>query len=517
MLRRIGGGCFTEDALAAQPSPTGIQRLVLVKRLQARLHDARPFVRAWLARASAALPLQHEGIVRLLAVEAQGAGGQIVCEYFSGETLRLLVSTLAARELTLPVGSACRIVAQAAEALAYAHALRDQADRPLELLHGDLAPENVLVTYAGQTKLLDFGLGRADPLRHHTPPGRLAGRLAHQAPEQLRDQPVDRRADLWGLGVLLHELLAGRLLFHGATPQELIQAVLEAPIPPPSHYNPAVPPALDRLVLAALERDPQRRLASAEALRSQLEPLLEQSEGAHPAAVGGWLRGSLRDCYLEHQRIERDARSEAIEALRTHGPPPWTAESRLLVGAPRRGAPQRGRQLRMLLRPGRVAAQLSALGLVLGASGLLAERLGRRLAAGEALPWLGWLLLTIGALGGALAIGWRWRSRRRRTSGRNAPDADLSEAAREAAAWRGEAQRGRKRLTETEHALSRADAHIADALEQLVEAEERASRVEGLERALAEAHAELRRLRDEAARATPAAPRDPSVQDRSAP
>lgn len=515
MLRRIGGGCFTEDALAAQPSPSGIQRLVLVKRLQARLHDARPFVRAWLARASAALSLQHEGIVRLLAVEAQGAGGQIVCEYFSGETLRLLVSTLAARELTLPVGSACRIVAQAAEALAYAHALRDQADQPLELLHGDLAPENVLVTYAGQTKLLDFGLGRADPLRHHTPPGRLAGRLAHQAPEQLRDQPVDRRADIWGLGVLLHELLAGRLLFHGATPQELIRAVLEAPIAPPSHYNPTVPPALDRLVLAALERDPRRRLASAEALRSQLEPLLEQSEGAHPAAVGGWLRGSLRDCYLEHQRIEREARSEAIEALRTHGPPPWTDESRLLVGAPRRGAPQRGRRLRTLLRLGRVAAQLSALVLVLGASGLLAERLGRRLAGGEALPWLGWLLLTIAALGGALlALGWRWRGRQRRPDGPDAPATDLAEAARAVAAWRDEAQKRRKRLTETEHALSRADAHIADALEQLVDAEERASRVERLERALAEAHAELRRLRDEAAHAArPSSARDHTVQN----
>jgi len=498
-LRRLGSGGFTEDALGAQPGPTGIQRLVLIKHLLPRLHHARPFVGAWLDRAVAALPLEHEGIARILAAEPLGSGGRVVSEYVGGETLRLLISAIAARELSLPLGSACRIVAQAAEALVYAHALRNAAHQPLQLLHGDLAPEQVVVTYAGQTKLLDFGLGLADPLRLHTPPSRLTGRIAHQAPEQLQQLAVDQRADVWGLGVLLYELLAGRLLFHGATPQEVLAAVVRAPVPPPSHYNPAIPPELDRVVLAALERNVQQRISSAGALRERLEPILVQSEGAHPAAVGGWLRAALRDCYAERQLIEREARSEAIEALRAHGPPPWSADAPVIIGE--RAVPARvsaARRALAIVR--RHPVLLSALGLGLGGSGLLAYRLGRRLGAGEAPSWPAWLLLTLGLAGGALVLAWRLRARRQ-TAGPRPPDKALSTAEREAAAWRHEAQHRRKRLTEAEHALSRADGHLADAMEQLVEAEQRAAQVEGLEQALRAAHAELRRLRDEAARA----------------
>ncbi|MBK8481530.1 MAG: protein kinase [Proteobacteria bacterium] len=499
ILRRLGSGYFTEDALGAEPGPTGVTRLVLIKSLLPRLHDARPFVGAWLARATAAIALRHDGIARVFAAEPQGGGARVVTEYVGGETLRLLVSALAARELSLPLGSACRIVAQAAESLAYAHALPDSADDRRSLLHGDLSPENVVVTYAGQTKLIDFGLGRADPLRKHTPPSRLASRIAHQAPEQLQQRTVDRRADVWGLGVLLYELLAGRLLFHGATPQEVLEAVMGAPVPPPSRYNPAIPPELDAVVLDALERDVPRRISSAAALRERLEQVLEQSEGAHPAALGGWLRGALRDCYAERQSIEREARTEAIEALRAQGPPPWATDAPVLIGAHPRSAWARARS-RAWVTFRRRPILVSALLLVPGASGLLSYRLGRHLGAGEHVPWRLWPLVALLVAGGTLLVAWRLGAKRWRTSPAPVAKEPLSSAEREAAAWRNEAQHRRKRLTEAERALSRVDGHLADAMDQLVEAEERASQAERLERALGEAHAELRQLRDLAER-----------------
>jgi serine/threonine protein kinase len=233
-----------------------------VKRLLPGLAADREVVAMFLAEARLGARLAHPGIVRVHDVGRIGEAWYLAMDYVAGADLAALLARLRAAGRRLPVPVAARIGAEAARALAHAHALPGADGRPIGVVHGDVSPQNILVSFAGAVKLIDFGLaGTGDPTG-----GALRGKVGYMSPEQAEGHPPDRRSDLFSLGAVLHEMLAGERLFRGASPLEILERVRRAPVPPPSSANPAVPTALDAVVLRALARDPSARQADAAGL-----------------------------------------------------------------------------------------------------------------------------------------------------------------------------------------------------------------------------------------------------------
>jgi serine/threonine-protein kinase len=162
---------------------------------------------------------------------------------------------------------------EVAEALHYAHRERDPRGRPLRLVHRDVSPANVLLGFDGAVRLIDFGIAQA-AISSRAPDAVLRGKFGYMSPEQVRGLPVDRRADVFSLGVVLHEMLTGERLFTGPSELAVLEKVRSAEVAPPSARNPEVPPALDAVVLRALAREPEDRFPWAGGLRDALRPWL---------------------------------------------------------------------------------------------------------------------------------------------------------------------------------------------------------------------------------------------------
>jgi serine/threonine-protein kinase len=274
LLERIAVGGMAEVWLAAERDAP--DRRWAVKRLLPTLADDRTFVEMFLDEARLGAQLQHPGIVPVVDLGRVGESWYLCMELVAGLDLRRLLSRLRRDGDRLPVGLACWIALRAAEALDHAHRARDAAGRPLEVVHRDLSPANVLLGWDGSVRLIDFGIARA-ALRAHREDPVLRGKFAYLSPEQVRGLPVDRRADVFSLGAVLHELLTGERLFGGPTDLAVMERVRSAEAAPPSRANPGVPPALDALVLRALAREPADRFPWAADLG---EALLAFARGA---------------------------------------------------------------------------------------------------------------------------------------------------------------------------------------------------------------------------------------------
>jgi serine/threonine-protein kinase len=192
-------------------------------------------------------------------------------EYRAGQDLRALLARLRHDGSRLPPALSAFVVAEAAQALDHAHRALGQDGAPLHVVHRDLSPANLLLGYDGRVAVIDFGIAQA-AFRAHREDAVLRGKFGYLSPEQVRGLPVDRRADVFSLGAVLHELLTGQRLFHGPSDLAVLERVRVAQVRPPSERNPAVPAALDAVVARALAREPAGRFAWASELADALRP-----------------------------------------------------------------------------------------------------------------------------------------------------------------------------------------------------------------------------------------------------
>lgn len=249
----------------------GFSRTVAIKRLHPHLAADSTFLAMFVDEARLAARIRHPNVIDTLDVVAEGGELFIVMDFVLGETLAKLVRLAAARSIQLPPPVVSTIIIGALEGLHAAHEAVNERGEPLGIVHRDVSPQNILVARDGVPRVLDFGVAKARGRIQETEGSELKGKLAYMAPEQLTRQSVDRRCDLFAMGVVLWEALTSRRLFAGEDAASTLYAIINEPVAPPSSIVPSLPPALDQVVLRALDRDPSRRYATAQEMALALE------------------------------------------------------------------------------------------------------------------------------------------------------------------------------------------------------------------------------------------------------
>jgi eukaryotic-like serine/threonine-protein kinase len=277
LVERIAVGGMAEVFRALASGPEGFQRTVVIKRVLPTLLENEGFVEMFIDEAKLCALLSHPNLVQIYELGQVDDCFFIAMEHVQGRTLASVEARLIEHGRITPVGAAVEIVRQICLGLHYAHTLRAADGTPLGIVHRDVSPSNVMLSFHGGVKLLDFGIARvSNGLRQsRTQAGTIKGKLSYMSPEQVQRDDIDRRSDIFSTGIVLHELLTGRRLFKASTDFSANRKVMELPIPLPSTLNPAVSPALDRVVMHALERDLGARYASAEDMASDLERVMQ--------------------------------------------------------------------------------------------------------------------------------------------------------------------------------------------------------------------------------------------------
>ncbi|MAQ14672.1 MAG: hypothetical protein CMN30_07735 [Sandaracinus sp.] len=264
---------MAEVYLAAQRMQGGVIRPVVVKAILPHLVEDQRFVEDFMREARVAAMLSHPNIVKIHDVSVLNGRPCIVMEFLKGRDLWTVLTRLGDEGLAVGPQAAAAVIAQASAALDYAHRKRDRKGRPLDLVHRDISPHNLFLTREGQVRVLDFGIAKSAFQKNRTESGVIKGKLAYMAPEQARGRDVDHRADVFALGVVLWEMLAGQRLFARDDAFQTVTAMFHDEVPKPSSIRP-VPPELDAIVMRALERDPTDRFDSCESLTVALREWL---------------------------------------------------------------------------------------------------------------------------------------------------------------------------------------------------------------------------------------------------
>ncbi|WP_420894997.1 serine/threonine-protein kinase, partial [Sorangium cellulosum] len=308
----IASGGMASVHLGRLIGDAGFSRTVAIKRLHPQLAEAPEIAESLRDEARLVARIQHPNVVATIDLLIAEDEAFLVMDYVRGESLARLLRAARARGEPAPPPIVASIACGALHGLHAAHEARSESGEPLGIVHRDISPENVLVGVDGAARLLDFGIAKARGRLSTTRGGQLKGKLYYMAPEQVLCAHVTPRTDVFAAGVVLWEALAGRRLFDGGDEGDVIGAVLEQPIPPPSSHAAHVPAALDAIVLRALERNAEGRYPTARELAIAIEdavPLASQR------AVGEWVEQLAGEALAR-----RAARVAAIESASAADP-----------------------------------------------------------------------------------------------------------------------------------------------------------------------------------------------------
>jgi tRNA A-37 threonylcarbamoyl transferase component Bud32 len=274
LVRLIAAGGMAEVYLARQAGAAGFQKLVCLKRILPHLARDKQFVEMFLNEARLAARLDHPNIVSIFDLGGANGNYFIAMEFIDGPSLRAVAKRAHERGERLPIAEIVKIVSMAASGLHYAHELAGDNGKPLGLVHRDISPDNILVHRNGAAKVVDFGIAKAANSGGLTRTGTLKGKVAYMPPEQLRGDPLDRRADVFALGVVLYEMVAGQRPWEGDSEVSLIGRIISEEPRPLSSGRPDAPAGLAAVIDRALAKDREARYASCHDLQADLEALL---------------------------------------------------------------------------------------------------------------------------------------------------------------------------------------------------------------------------------------------------
>lgn len=310
LLRRIAVGGMAEIFLALHRSISGFEKLLVIKRILPNLTEDEEFLRMFLDEARIAATLNHPNIAQIYDVGSVNEQYFIAMEYVHGEDLRSIVRGMKKKSVSyFPLEHSLQIIVGACAGLEYAHSRTDLQGAPLEIVHRDISPQNILVTFTGDIKVVDFGIARAKMAGQEqiTERGQLKGKVPYMSPEQCRGEKLDRRSDIFSIGILLFELTTGRRLFRGATEFNTLRMIVEEEYPRPTQIREGYPPDLEEIVMRALARKREERYQSSRELQADLEEFIRQHR--IPASTLN-LSKFLEEIFEEKLATQRDALAE---------------------------------------------------------------------------------------------------------------------------------------------------------------------------------------------------------------
>ena len=282
ILRKLARGGMAELFLARTNGPEGFEKLVVLKKILPTFAENPKFVRLFLDEAKLAATLDHPHIAHVYDMGKVEGNYFFTMEYVHGQDVRAMLRRTVRQEQLFPLDHTVQIVHAIASALHYAHERRKPDGSLLDIVHRDVSPSNILVSYDGAIKLVDFGVAKAATSSVKTRTGTLKGKIAYMSPEQAKGGAVDRRSDVFSLGIVLWELLTTQRLFRTDNDLATIQLIINSKPPPPRTLRPECPVELERIVLKALAADPEQRLDLGDR-----QPLVEHVGDAAPPGFGG--------------------------------------------------------------------------------------------------------------------------------------------------------------------------------------------------------------------------------------
>lgn len=312
LLERIAVGGMAEVFRARLRGDGGFEKHLVIKRILPHLSSDSDFVVMLIDEARIAVSLTHPNIVQIYDLGKQDGTYYIAMELIEGGDLKVLLHRLRTQQLRMPIAHALHIGIETLKGLEYAHQKMGGSHEqpvPLNIIHRDISPPNILISYEGEVKLVDFGIAKASVRLMETSAGILKGKYEYMSPEQAMGLVVDHRSDLFSAGVVLYELLTGHSPFAAVTDLKVLQNVRAAQCIPPSQHNPEIPPALDAIVLKSLRRERDERYQRASEMRAELNAFAFAGRHLSNAAR---LAGFMRSLFAEEIRLGKVAHLDQI-------------------------------------------------------------------------------------------------------------------------------------------------------------------------------------------------------------
>lgn len=322
LLDRVGEGGMAEIFRARLSSLDNNGRFLVIKRIMGEHSNNQEFVGMFKAEVQVTMRFSHPNIVQIFDAGEEHGQPFIAMEFIDGRNLRQMLSKSAQKQLTVPVPAACFIVEQAAAGLHYAHAFKDRiTGEALNLVHRDVSPQNILVSYDGNIKVIDFGIAKATTNGEATRAGVIKGKLSYLSPEQVLGEVLDGRSDIFALGIVLWETLTGKRLFvaEGDNEFQVLKMIESCTtfVKPPSTFNPQIPKELDAIVMQALARDPRKRFQTGDEMARALRKVLAtQYSDFGPGDLSQFIKKMFHDVIVEDRKNLQTVNARAEELIK---------------------------------------------------------------------------------------------------------------------------------------------------------------------------------------------------------
>ncbi len=310
LLKKLAAGGMGEVFLAKQQGPAGFEKILIIKKVLPHLTENKEFVELFLGEARLAARMNHRNIVQVFELGEQNGGYFIAMEYVQGKALRDVIDIAMKKKEKLH-GDLCRSIGeQICDGASYAHNLTDISGRSLNIIHRDLNPQNVLISYPGDVKVIDFGIAKSEMSTVKTEAGMIKGKFVYMSPEQSLAKKLDKRSDIFAIGITLYEMLTGINPFHKNNIVLTLEAVQRFEPPPPSEYDPAFAP-FDPILAKALAKDRDRRYADAAEMQDDLRRIVLPRA---PERLGQFMSRIFRQQLEEDQKLLMDTDSSKLTA-----------------------------------------------------------------------------------------------------------------------------------------------------------------------------------------------------------
>lgn len=277
LLKKLATGGMAEIYLAKQSGLEGFEKVVVLKRILSHLAQDDEFVSMFLDEARIAAKLSHPNVVQIYDLGRADGTYYIAMEYVAGRNIQHMITKHQEMGGLIPVEHVCRIIAGVCDGLHYAHSRKDYDGRPLNIIHRDISPQNILVSFAGGVKVVDFGIAKASTQIAQTRAGVLKGKYSYMSPEQVRGPKIDHRSDLFALGLVFYEMLTGARAFERDSSLKTLKAIVQDKPVNPKDLNPEIPMEVVKLLSKALEKNPDKRYKTAQEMQLAIEDYLESS------------------------------------------------------------------------------------------------------------------------------------------------------------------------------------------------------------------------------------------------